>query len=197
MARKAMEGNHQIRPQIWEPRERRRSHCCHGGDGNRAPGSLGCRNKCGVKDSVNRPKYLQPEEGTFPPRLQDTRHPAQDGSFQPHLQGIFLFFFTTETRLKSCHTPGNSSAAICNGFRATLASIQGGQSPIFALRSSGVGSAECVWTFPAVKLGTQQGSEPTPETLMSRLIVLISQHSSQRLQRPLHLLKHTLKRQKH
>lgn len=113
--------------------------------------------------------------------------------------GTFLFFFTTETRLKRCHTPGNTSAAVRNSFRATLASIQGGERPIFALRSSGVGSAECVWTRPGVtrRLGTQQGSEPTPETPVTRLIMLTSQHSSQQLHRPLHLLKHALKRQKH
>lgn len=73
----------------------------------KALGWLGCRNKCGVKDSVNTPKYLQPEEGTFPPRLENassagppspTQNCSQNGNFNLHLDvlfGFFLVFFST------------------------------------------------------------------------------------------------------
>lgn len=76
------------------------------GQKQKARGWLGCRNKCVVKDSVNRPKYLQPEKGTFPPRLESAGPPLITGrpachhpklsperEFQFAFKFVFVFLF--------------------------------------------------------------------------------------------------------
>lgn len=66
------------------------SSCFRGGDGNRKQSrSFESRNKSGVKDSVNRPKYLQPQS-------EHSRWHSE--SLPPQRQPSFINYFATEKK---------------------------------------------------------------------------------------------------